>query len=122
VRLARDVLDKEIVDVHGFKAGKVDNILLELAGGEKPVVRGIITQHGSLALTWGRTIGRIAAWARQQVLGLGSEVVPLEVGWERVTYIDVVVHLDLDRRDAGLMRSEDAVWERWISHLPFARR
>jgi hypothetical protein len=49
-------------------------------------------------------------------------VAPIEIGWEHVTRIDVTVHVDLDRHDGGLMRSERALWERWISRLPLANR
>lgn len=122
MQLAREVLDKEIVDCDGFKAGKVDNIVLELREGEHPIVRGIITQQGALAALFGTTVGRLADWARKEILGQAEEAEPITIGWEHVTRIDVVVGIDLDRWKAGLMRSEQAVWERWIKHLPFARR
>ena len=34
MQLAREVLDKEIVDRDGFKAGKVDDLLLEVRAGD----------------------------------------------------------------------------------------
>src|SRR5256885_3713284 len=120
--LAREVLDKEILDCDGFKGGKVDDLLLELRDGEPPVVRAILTQHGALACHLGRPIAHLSDWLRRTVLGLGPDVRPVEIGWEHVTRIDVTVHIDLDREQAGLMRSEQAIWERWISRLPLAQR
>jgi hypothetical protein len=122
VRLGRDVLDKEMLDCTGCKAGKVDDLVLELRDGERPVVRAIATQHGALAALLGDHVGSLAAWLRRTVLGFGDDVTPITIGWEHVTRIDVTVHIDLDRDQAGLLRSERAMWERWVSHLPWARR
>ncbi len=122
MHLGRDVLDKEILDCEGFKGGKVDDLLLELRAGEPPVVRAILTQHGALARLLGSTLARLSTWLRARVLAMGPEVAPVEIGWDHVTRIDVAVHLDLDRKRADLLRSAEAVWERWISRLPLARR
>ena len=121
-QLVRDVLDKGLVDSDGFKVGKVDDLLLELREGECPSVRAIVTQHGALTPYLGKTVERVAAWLREHLLGLGPEVEPITIPWDQVTRIDVVVHLDLRRNEVDLCKSEGAVWERWIKHLPFAER
>jgi sporulation protein YlmC with PRC-barrel domain len=122
MQLAREVLDKEIVDCDGFKAGKVDDLLLAVHAGEPPIVRAIVTQHGAVARQFGGTITRVSGWLRRRILGFEPDVAPVEIPWERVRRIDVTVHVDLDRHHDGLMRSEQAVWDRWISRLPWARR
>lgn len=115
-------MDKEIVDRDGLKCGKVDDLLFELREGERPVVRAIVTQHGALAPLLGSRISRVVAWLRALILGPGNDTEPMMIGWEHVTHIDVTVHVDLDRRDAGFLESEDAIWDRWIRHIPFAER
>jgi len=122
MRLAREVLDKEILDCDGFKGGKVDDLLLELRAGEPPVVRAIVTQQGALARVLGHRTARLNAWLRGWALGQGPDIVPVEIGWAHVTRIDVTVHINLSRADADLLHSEKAIWERWISRLPWARR
>jgi hypothetical protein len=122
VRLGRDVLDKEILDCAGFKGGKVDDLLLELRDGELPVLRATVTQHGALARLLGERMARWAARFRRAVLGFGDEVTPIMISWEHVTRMDVTVHIDLERDRAGLLRSERAIWERWICHIPWSRR
>ena len=122
VHLGRDVLDKEILDRAGYKGGKVDDLLLELRDGERPVVRAIVTQHGALARVLGDRAERWAARWRRAVLGFADEVPPIAIGWERVTRIDVAVHIDMERDQAGLLRGERAIWERWICHIPWSRR
>lgn len=120
--LARDVLDKEILDHEGFKGGKVDDLLLELRADGPPVVRALVTQHGALARLLPAPFAQLARWLSRTILGFAPDVAPVEIAWRHVTRIDVTVHIDLTRADAGLMRSERAVWERLISRLPLARR
>ena len=120
--LMREVMGKEILDCDGFKGGKVDDLLLALRDGEPPVVQAILTQHGALAQALGDRAARWSAWLRARALGLGAEMAPIAIGWEHVTRIDVTVHIDLSRADADLLRSERALWERWISRLPLANR
>ena len=76
------------------------------------IALGIVTAIG----------GFMGAWLRSHVLGLGPDVQPIQVPWGRVTRIDVTVHIDMDREDDGFTRSEQAVWDRWISHMPWANR
>jgi sporulation protein YlmC with PRC-barrel domain len=120
--LARDVLDKQIVDRHGFKGGKVDDLLLEQTEDGHMAVRAIITGHDSLARLFGLGIDRFVSWLGHAVLGLPADLEPVRLDWRQVTSIDVVVHMDIDRDDAGLMVSEQFIWRRWVSRIPFARR
>lgn len=121
MNLFRDVMDKEIVDCYGYKSGKVDDLVLELRDGDYPAVRCIVTGHGADAQTLGKWAENIAAWFRSWLLG-SPESDPNLIPWDRVSRIDVVVHVELDRDDAGLIASEKAIWERWIKRLPFAER
>jgi sporulation protein YlmC with PRC-barrel domain len=120
--LVREVLDEGLVDKNGHKMGKVDDLVLDLRDGQPPAVRSILSGRGALAsYMWGPLRGA-AAWLRRHVLGIDGDAPPTEVGWEHVTRIDVVVHLDLDREDSDLMSTENAIWKRWIAPLPRAER
>src|SRR5689334_16748406 len=110
MQLARDVLDKEILDRNGLKAGKVDDLVLELREGGPPVVRAIATQHGAAARLLGARMERLAGWLRRAMLGMGPERGPVVIPWEAVSRIDVTVHVDLDRHAHGLLLAERAVW------------
>lgn len=120
--LVRNVMDKEIVDRYGFKAGKVNDLLLDLSSGNRPAVRSVITGHDSLARHLGPRLHRIVGWLAYSVLGLPRDLTPVRLEWRRVTAIDVVVHMDIDREDAGVMQAETFMWEHWVSRLPFSRR
>lgn len=115
--LFRHVMDKELVDRDGFKAGKVDDIVLELRPGELPAVRAIVTSHGALIPMLPSPIGRLVTWLERHMLGLGT-FEPQEVAWEHVSAIDVVVHLDLKREEAGLIHTQETIWRRFIQPLP----
>jgi hypothetical protein len=119
--LFRDVMDKGLVDCHGHKAGKVDDILLELRPGEQPSVRAIMTGHGAAAPIFPSWMTRLTRWMEERVLGQ-TRIEPMVVGWEHVTKIDVVVHLDLDRATDRLTQTEHVLWQRWLSALPWAER
>lgn len=122
--LGKHVLDKELIDRNGLRAGKVDDLLLELPASTgdaplpEPEVVAIVT--GPLALS--RNLPRPFPWlARRlyQLLGVARPE-PVEVPWSRVTHIDVIVHADLVREEAGLTALADAVARRVIDHLPGA--
>src|SRR5690242_14721659 len=99
-------MDKEIVDRHGLKAGKVDDLLLDLSSGERPAVRAVITGHNSLARLLGPGVDRFVSWLACSVLGFPRDFKPVEIDWRHVTAIDVVVHMNVDREDDGLMDAE----------------
>jgi sporulation protein YlmC with PRC-barrel domain len=119
--LFRHVMDKELVDRAGFKAGKVDDIVLEMRSGDVPAVRAIVTSHGALIPILPPLIGRMVTWLERQILGLGT-FEPREVAWKHVSHIDVVVHLDLKREDAGLIHTQETIWRRYIQPLPGGSR
>lgn len=118
--LFRDVMDKELVDCDGHKIGKVDDLVLKLGTGELPAVQAILTGHGASTPLVPAFLGQATQWVEERLLNLPIQ--PFTVGWEHVTYIDVVVHLDLDREKDGFLDTEGAIWNRWIKHLPWAER
>lgn len=122
MHLFKDVLDKGLVDKNGHKMGKVDDLVLELRDGQPPAVRSILSGRGALASYLWAPLRATASWLRKHVLGIDGDAPPTEVGWEHVTQIDVVIHLDLDREDSDLMSTENAIWKRWIAPLPRAER
>lgn len=120
--LAKQVLDKGLVDRNGHKVGKVDDLILQLHEDGLPVVCAIRSGQGALARYLGGPIAACSAWLRRKVLGTAEVGAPVDVGWDHVTQIDVVVHLDLDRQGSPLMGTENAIWNRWIRHIPWAER
>jgi sporulation protein YlmC with PRC-barrel domain len=120
--LVRQVLDKQIDDKDGSKAGKVDDLVLDLHDDGALEVVAILTGPNSAVSQLPGWIVGLTNWIRTTILGLTDRTKPEEIDWSHITRIDVTVHLDLDRREAGLIRSQQTIWERWLKPLPFSER
>lgn len=124
MELSRHILDKELLCRRGLRAGKADDLWLEFgepipgAPLAPPAVAAIIA--GPLALS--RNLPRPVFWLAERfyrLLGL-DDPHPIEIPWATITEIDVVIHLDLDRDEAGLTDFQQAVARRYIDRLPGA--
>lgn len=117
MQLGKQVLDKTLLDIQGKRAGKVDDLLLDLPDdGTAPAVRAIVS--GPLALVqsmpgWTHALARLL----YRLLGL-RDPRPVLIDWRAVTAIDVAVHLRADRDSAGLDVLADAVARRFTDHIP----
>ena len=116
VQVGKHVLDKGILDRDGLRCGKVDDVVFDIPdGGSPPTVVAFVT--GPLAFS--RTVG---GWAMRlarigyRLMGL-REPAPVEVEWERIAAIDVVVHLDCDSEGTPLQAVPDAA-RRIVDALP----
>lgn len=119
--LVRDVLDKEIDDTNGHKSGKVNDLVLEFPDDGLPRVKAILTGPDSFVSLLPDWMDHLTIWIRTSLLHLDPPD-PIQIGWSHVTHIDVTVHIDLDRKEAGLLRTEETVWKRWLKPLPFSER
>ncbi len=122
MELGKHVVDKELADRAGNRAGKVDDLLLVIpeprpdGTSEEPEVVAVIT--GPLALA--RNLPRWMEWIARRAYGLLGvrHPEPVEIPWHNVSAIDVILHLDVSRDQAGLMVLAQAVDRRFISHIP----
>ncbi len=128
VDLGKHIEDKEILDRNDRRAGKVDDLLLELPELQdsddaddslaRPEVVAIIT--GPLALARNLPAPLFAlAKAVHRLFGIHNPE-PVEIPWDRVSAIDVVVHVDVDREKLGLTELAEAVDRRIIGRIPGA--
>lgn len=124
MELGKHVVDKELLDRDGRRAGKVDDLLLSLSepGADgalpEPEVTAIVSGPLALSRDLPRWVFRLARFV-YRVLGL-ADPSPSVIPWDRVAAIDVVVHLDIDREGAGMTALAEAVRRRYISKIPGA--
>jgi len=119
--LGRWVVDRGLLDREGRRAGVVDDLILELPSGNdggSDLPRVVALQTGPMALSenlWPplRALARLI----YRLLGL-RDARPVEIEWDHVSAIDVVVHLDLAREEAGLEALAQAVRRRLIGRIP----
>lgn len=107
MNLARDCLDKQLIDRTNRRMGRVDGIIMELRADEQPrityIEMGAVTQATRLHPRWGRLVAQLARkWGRA-----GSD--PYRIAWAQVvaTGNDVTV---------GVLAEETPplAWERWL--------
>ena len=121
--LGKHVVDKELLDCSGLRGGKVDDLVLEIAepaGGEALPPRVVALVSGPFALA--RNLPWPLQWLARAVYRLFgvADPRPVEIAWEGIMAIDVVVHVDVDREAVGLTVLQDAVARRLIGRLPGA--
>lgn len=125
--LGKWVVDRGLIDRDGRRAGVVDDLIIQLPDAQarersdssRPSLpRVVALQTGPMALSenlWPplRTLAHVI----YRMLGLPAAR-PVEIAWEHVAAIDVVVHLDRSREEAGLEQLAEAVRRRFIGRIP----
>ncbi|MVA37771.1 PRC-barrel domain-containing protein [Agrobacterium vitis] len=93
MHLVRDLLDKQLVDLHDNKIGQVDGIVIELSDGRQPQVSAIETGSGVVLdrLGW-RTNSR-----------------RYRIPYSKVRDVGVDVSIDIDRQEMPIEK-----WQEWL--------
>ena len=114
--LVRDILDKQIVDRHRDRLGKVDGLILALDAGKPPRVIALDVGSVTLARRWSE---RFAAWlerALARVTGTNAGSTRFEP--RLVREVDVEVQLDVDADDTGARTLEHWLRDHVIARVP----
>lgn len=116
MHLGRDLLDKQLLDREGRKAGKVDDIVLEVRRGKAPRV---VALELGLSTVLDRIHDGLGQWAlRLERRWRVSDATPVRIGIEHVTKAGINVETDVDANQTAVY-----AWERWIrgvliGHIP----
>ncbi len=104
--LARDCLDKQLVDLNGRHMGRVDGIVIEIDGDSQPrvtfVETGLVTQAARLHPALGR-------WAARAARRWGRASDPYRIPWSEITATGVSVTAGVEREGTPAF-----AWERWL--------
>ncbi|MGZ4152903.1 MAG: hypothetical protein ACXVQ0_00300 [Actinomycetota bacterium] len=111
------LLDRQIVDVNGELAGKVDDLELTFSDepGTPPYASAILTGPGALSHRIG---GRIGVWIDQAHRRLSEDPRPPSISFGVVKRIDNHLELSVPREDLGTMRFDDWTREKVIERIP----
>lgn len=120
MELARDVLDQQVVDRNGHKAGKVDGIAIEIREGEPPRVAYLDLGTDVLAR---RVSPRVELWlqALRRVLHVRATR-PFHIPWAKVTEVALDVNADIDAAESGPYDVERWLAEHVIGPIPGSRK
>lgn len=105
--LARDVLDKLVVDKEGTKMGRVDGLLLDLSGDGPPRVEAI--EMGFVVLAR-RIHPRVERWAERLRRWSVRKTARYRIPWSKVKEVTPYhVQMDLEA-----LKTPAFDWERWL--------
>jgi len=117
MHLVAKVLDKQILDAGGKRAGKADGLIAEVRAGKAPLLTAVEISPITLV---GRVSERLAGWyaSIDRHFGPGRGV-PYRVAWGAVTVERATVRVDLNADDTPIMAAERWARQR-IAHIPGA--
>jgi hypothetical protein len=118
--LAREVLDKQVVDRDEAKMGRVDGIILELRGDQPPRVRTL--EMGFVVLAR-RVHPRLEAWVERLRRFSVRKTARQRVDWSKVMEVKPY-HLQLDVKAIETPAFDWEVWLRdhVVAKLPGAKK
>jgi hypothetical protein len=120
---ALSLLDRQLVDMDGILAGKVDDLELDHPADPDglPIVTSILSGPGVLSHRMSpRVVGRlIDSWRRRRHPEYSG---PARISFGVVKEIGINVELTVPRSDLCVSRLEDRVRDRIIGRIPGSRR
>jgi sporulation protein YlmC with PRC-barrel domain len=118
LRLVHDILDKQVKDIDGENAGRVDGIVLELRDGAPPVVRYIEISPITLL---SRFSERLARWyARHDAKLRIDRGRPFRVPWGHLQRQGPTITIDLDVEATPINALEDWLRVKIVERIPGA--
>ena len=116
MNLIRDVLDQQIIDREGHKAGKVDGIALEIRSDGPPRVACIDAGIDVLARRFSTRIERLVQKIHRRFQGEHRK--PFQVPWQKVDRVAISAHLDVDCSEYSSSRVEKWLSDHIIGKIP----
>jgi sporulation protein YlmC with PRC-barrel domain len=117
MNLARDIIDKQLVDRNQTRIGKVDGLVLALESGKPPVVRDLELGSITLARRIGKSAERLVRRLKRR-WGSPRSQEPYRVAWRKVKDIGVDIELALDVRETPLFDWQDWLRGKVIKRIP----
>lgn len=120
MHLVADVLDKQMLDVTGQNAGKVDGVVLELEDGKPPRIAYI--EVGPITLLR-RFSTSLARWYARMDAHFGEgRGQPIRVPWTRVKSRGITLKLDFAADSTPIFAAERWMRDNIMGRIPGASR
>lgn len=116
MHLVADVLDEQLLDKTGNRAGRIDGIVLELRDGKPPRVAQIEVSPITLLARFSRRLAeRYAHW--DQRLGAGRGV-SFRIPWNRIEQTGKAWRFDMDAEETPVFALEDWLRTKIVERIP----
>lgn len=117
MHLVAEILDKQLIDAQGERAGRVDGIVLALREGRPPLVTHVEVSPITLLARFSE---RLARWyaPHDRKLGPGRGE-PFRIEWRRISAEGPDLRMDLDAASTPINALEDWLSVRIVSRLPW---
>lgn len=121
VQLARQLLDRQIVDAEGRLVGRVDDVAFGVDGAGYPYVDSLLTGQGALGERIGGRVGRLLVAVADRFTD-DPPVPPLRVPLAVVARVDSAVRLRCRAADLPSSPVESWLRRHLIERIPGAYR
>jgi len=116
MHLVAEILDKQLCDVRGRRAGRVDGIVLELRDGKPPRVAYIEVSPITLL---SRLSPRLGHWYSRFDRRLGEgRGVPCRIPWSRLKHDGPSLEMDIDMEATPIPALEDWLRRTIVERIP----
>ena len=116
MKLMHDVLDQQIIDRDGHKAGKVDGIALEIRADAPPRIAYLDIGTNVLARRFSSRLERFVQRIHRRVQGDGRK--PFQIPWEKVDRLGISANVDCDCSEYSSFHLERWLRDRIITKIP----
>ena len=116
MHLVADLLDEQLLDKTGNRAGRVDGVVLELRDGKPPRVTHIEVSPITLLSRFNRRFAeRYARWDKRLGNGRGT---PFRIPWEHLQQTGRAWRFDMDAEETPIFALEDWLRVKIVEHIP----
>ena len=113
--LIKDVLDNQLVDLHGRRMGKADGIIVELRKDKPPKVAYIEVGGPTLAA---RLHPRLGEWATDLAKRFGPGAETYRIPWSRLKSVGIDIVVLVDAEKTPVLAFEQWLREHVVSRIP----
>ncbi len=113
--LIKDVLDNQLVDLHGRRMGKADGIVIRLRKDKPPKVAYIEVGGPTLAA---RLHPRLGKWATDLAKRFGPGGEPYRIPWSKLKSVGIDIQVLVDAEKTPVLAFEQWLREHVVSRIP----
>jgi sporulation protein YlmC with PRC-barrel domain len=113
--LIRDVLDNQLVDIHGQRMGKADGIIMVLRKDKPPRIAYIEVGGPTLAA---RLHTKLGEWTAKVAKKFGKGGETYRIPWSKVKSVGIEIKVLVDAEETSVLAFEQWLRKHVVSRIP----